>query len=477
MSARRAVWEVARRELVERSRSRVLRVSLVLLLVLGVGAAVAAARLTGTHPTDDVGLVGSRSAAFARAIDAEARLAGRRAHLHMLRTEAQAARAVRSGALDAALVGTDRILVKGSRSQAAVRVLQQAIAAQLTIERLRRMGLDRTRALSLLSPPALPVDVLAPRPAGYDRNQGLIAIGLIALLMSLVFTGQAVAQGVTEEKSSRVVELLLTAVTPRRLLAGKVLGMGVLGILMLSLTGLAALAAGALAGGQGLPSAAPETVALILLWFVLGYAFYSVAFAMVGALVSRQEDLNTAMLPVNALLLGAFYLALIVANTSPNGTFARVVAFLPPFSPLVVPGRVVLGNMGALGLIAAVALELLATAAMVVLAARVYERSILHIGAPVKLRLAVAQGLGLPAPAAASSLEPPHGRSAPTVASGRERLSGHRAQTALRAGAIALLVAGVAVGFGHPVGIAAAVVGVLLAVAAGRRRPRDAHRR
>ena len=99
------------------------------------------------------------------------------------------------------------------------------------------------------------------------------------------------APSVTEEKSSRVVELLLTTLSPRRLLAGKVLGIGLLGLAQLLLAGGAALAAGQLAGGAGLPSAAPEAVALVLLWFVLGYVFYSVAYAAVGALVSRQEDL------------------------------------------------------------------------------------------------------------------------------------------------------------------------------------------
>ena len=77
MSARRAVWEVARRELTERSRSRALRVTLVLLLILSVGGAVAAARLSGHTPTDDIGLVGSRSVALEPAIQLQAKAAGR----------------------------------------------------------------------------------------------------------------------------------------------------------------------------------------------------------------------------------------------------------------------------------------------------------------------------------------------------------------------------------------------------------------
>jgi ABC-2 type transport system permease protein len=122
-----------------------------------------------------------------------------------------------------------------------------------------------------------------------------------------------------------------------------------------------------------------EAIALIVLWFVLGYVFYSVAFAAVGALVSRQEDLNTAILPVSAVLIASFYLAIFVVNTSPNGTVARVAAFLPPFSPMVVPARMVLGDMNAFGLVVAIVLEILGIGAMVLLAVRAYERAILRI--------------------------------------------------------------------------------------------------
>ena len=86
MSARRAVWEVARREIVERSRSRVLQVSLAVLLIIAVGGAVAAARLRGHTPTDKIGLVGSRSVALKPAIQLEAQNSGRRVRLYQLST-------------------------------------------------------------------------------------------------------------------------------------------------------------------------------------------------------------------------------------------------------------------------------------------------------------------------------------------------------------------------------------------------------
>ncbi len=446
MSAGRAIWEVARRELVERSRSRVLRVSLVVLLVLSVGGAVAAARLTGGTPSDAIGLVGAHSVVLEPAIRLQAKAAGRKVHVRVLSAPGASA-AVRDGSIDVALFDGRRLLVKTSRTQPAVRVVEDAVAAQRVVDRLQTSGLTPAQAQSALTPVTLPVAVIEPRPRNYDRNQGLVAAGLLALFMVLVFFGQAVAQGVTEEKSSRVVELLLTTLSPRRLLAGKILGIGLLGLALLFTPAAAALAAGSLAGGAGLPSAAPEAIALILLWFVLGYIFYSVAFATVGALVSRQEDLNTAMLPVNAILIGAFYLAIFAVNTNPNGTVARIAAFLPPFAPMVVPARMVLGDMSTIAFAASITIDLLATAGLIWLAARVYERAILRIGAPVKLRRILATH--------AHQTQPPDTRTAnPRQTDTTDR--------ALRGAAIALLIASVLIGLSHIIAIALLALGLLL---------------
>jgi ABC-2 type transport system permease protein len=464
MSGRRAVWEVARRELVERSRSRAMRISVVLLLILSVGGAVAAARLTGRTPTDNIALVGARSAALRPAIQLQAKEMGRRARLHQTASSITASRWVRDGTVDVAVINASRILVKRDSSDPAVRVVRDAVAARAIIERLRNAGLTQTQALTAVSPHPLPVAVLEPNTRNTDRNRGLIVIGLLGLFTVLIFYGQAVAQGVTEEKSSRVVELLLTTVTPRRLLTGKVLGIGLLGLAQLLLAGTAALIAGQLAGGAGLPSAAPKAVALVLLWFVLGYAFYSVAFAAVGALVSRQEDLSTAVVPITLIMTGSFYVALIVANGNPNGMLAQIAAFVPPLAPMVVPARMVLGSMSAVGLVLAVAVDLLATAGLILLAARIYERAILRIGAPVKLRRLFAIGAGTTDGAGVS-----------TNADRNMRLL----DIAGRIVAVTLLVGGAAIGLGKPVAIALIVAGLLLIAALERRKrqpPRGAAR-
>jgi ABC-2 type transport system permease protein len=267
-----------------------------------------------------------------------------------------------------------------------VDVVQQAVADQETFTRFRGLGLTQDQALEATAPPPLPVAVLDPEPS--EDDQALVAIGMIALFAALVGFGNAVAVSVTEEKASRVIELLLTTMPPRRLLTGKVIGIGVLGVGEIAVVGAAALAGAQIAGGSGLPEGAAGTVALVVLWFLLGFAFYSVAFAAVGALVSRQEDLSAAVTPLTLLLSVAYWISLLAVDfgRDPHSTLAEILAFVPPVAPMIVPTLVVAGDMGALALLAAIALDIAATVGLIWIAARVYERAILRIGAPVSLR-------------------------------------------------------------------------------------------
>jgi len=472
MSARRAVWEVARRELVERSRSRVMRIWVVVLVLISAGGAVAVVKLSGHTPTDNVGIVGTWPPRLQSAIRAQEHTAGRRVRFRAYATAAAASHAVRDGSVAVALVSSHRAVVDTNRSHPAVQVMRAALSAQAMLDQLHRAGLTEAQVSRALVAPPLTVDVLQPGAREAERDKGLVAVGLMALLIVLVFYGQAVAQGVTEEKSSRVVELLLTTVSPRRLLTGKIVGIGLLGLAQLLLAGGTALLAAKAAGGARIPPTAPQTVLLVVIWFVLGYVFYSVAFAAAGALVSRQEDLQTAMLPVNVLLVGAFYFAVIVVNADPNGIAARATAFVPPLAPMVVPTRMVVGDMGALEFAATIAIDLIATVGLVALAARVYERAILHTGAPLSLRRVFARSAprtsGLPATTEEVTSMNTSEDSAGPKPTQRARLT----EFGLRMAAVVLLIAGVAIGLHHIIAVALVAAGlVLVAVAeAGKHR-------
>lgn len=437
MNARRQIWEVARRELAERWRSRAMRMSSAILLVLVVASAVAATIADGGAPTDDFGLVGERAVPLAPALRLAGRADDRRARIHLLRGRGAAERAVREGDIDVAIID-GRLVAKRSRSGAAVRVAQRAVAGRRTVRRLRAAGLTRRQALEAIAPRPLPVEVLDASARDRERNTGMLGVGVLILFATLVIYGQSVASSVTQEKSSRVIELLLTSLSPRRLLAGKVVGVGALGVTQVAAVCAAGLISARIAGGEGLPPSAPGTVALVVVWFVLGFSLYSVAYAALGALVSRQEDLEATTAPVNVLLIAA-YLGANAAIQDPDATWAQVAAFLPPLAPMVVPTRVVLGDMGAIGLIAAIAVELAATFLLIRVAAGIYERSILRVGAPISLRVALA-------------------------ARGAATGHGHvRVPAPLLQGvAVAALLAGAMVGTSRPVGIVLIATGLLV---------------
>ena len=138
--------------------------------------------------------------------------------------------------------------------------------------------------------------------------------------------------------------MILSAIRPSQLLAGKVIGVGLLGLVQISIIGGAGLLIALFGGDLSLPDSTAETVLLVLLYFVLGYAFYGCAFAGVASLVSRQEDSQSTTSPLLVILIGS-YLATNSALGNPEGSLAQIGTFLPPMAPMLVPGRAAQGAL------------------------------------------------------------------------------------------------------------------------------------
>jgi ABC-2 type transport system permease protein len=199
------------------------------------------------------------------------------------------------------------------------------------------------------------------------------------------YFGYWVASGVVEEKASRVVEVVLATIRPSHLLAGKILGLGLLGLLQLLVIGIVGVGAASAVGSLELDGDVLAAAGLALLWFVLGYAFYSCAFACAGAIVPRQEELQSSMTPLTTIILVSFFVAFAVIQ-DPDGTLATVSSFVPTTAPMTMPPRIALGEVPAWEVAAAVAVTIAATAVLVPLAARIYSGAILRTGSAVKLR-------------------------------------------------------------------------------------------
>lgn len=221
-----------------------------------------------------------------------------------------------------------------------------------------------------------------------DTAQGRFAVayaGALVLYFALIFGSNLIVTGVVEEKGSRIVELLLPAVPARQLMAGKVLGLGLVGTVQTALIVVPPLLVLAATGAYELPPGITFAGVAIVVAFVLGFALYAGITAGLASLVSRVEDSQAALFPLYALLVAAFLAGFPVLN-DPSGTLAQVVTFVPFTAVFVIPSRMVLVDLP-LWQVAVSALLVVATSVVVTaLAARIYEGAILRSGARVRLR-------------------------------------------------------------------------------------------
>jgi ABC-2 type transport system permease protein len=195
-----------------------------------------------------------------------------------------------------------------------------------------------------------------------------------------------VLTGVVEEKQSRVVEVVLSTIRARDLLMGKVLGIGVLGLIQLAVFVIAGVVAAVLSDRFVLPATTLGAIAMLGLWFILGYAMYATAFGFLGALASRVEEASNASMPVTMVAVISYLVSLIVVTENPSGPIATVLTFFPPSAPMVVPLRAALDAIAPWEIGLAVIITLITIYALFVIGGRVYSGAVLQTGARMKLR-------------------------------------------------------------------------------------------
>ena len=366
MSGHRVIALVARREVRERLRSRVFLASTLVMLVL-VGGSTALQGALSKEPTYNVAV----TAPVPRGLDSALQRAAKpfddaKVRLQVVASPAAGRQALAAEEVDALLLLHDDQLVFRANVDT-----QLAAVADGAVRAIRR---------HLPPAPELTAATLEPPDAEGTDAATIVAItASVLLLMSLAVYGQWVVGGVVEEKNNRVVELILSTVLPRHLLAGKVIGIGLLGFVQLLL--VAGLAATLLAVGVfDAPASLGASLALVVPWFALGYALYAVAYAAAGALASRQENADTAGQPVTYTLLAAYFLGYFAVSADSDGLLANVLTVFPLTAPLVLPARSALVGVPLWEHVLAVALVLASIYALVRFAGRVYAHGLLHSG-------------------------------------------------------------------------------------------------
>lgn len=386
-----AIRLVAGREITTRLRSKAYRVSTAVMIVLLIALTVVLKLIGGTGPDATVGVT-APNAALAVPLQVSAKALGQNVETRQV-TESQGTDAVRDGSLDALLTvdGTQlRVVVKKELDRNLANALN-VLANRLALDQqITALGGDPARVNAAVASAHVEVQPLE-QPQRYDSQQ--LVLGIIAgvlIYLSLMINGQSVAQGVVEEKTSRVVELLLATIRPWQLMAGKVLGIGTVGlvqILAIAVAGvISALATGVLTISI---SAAAGTVVWLIVWYLAGFLMYSIVFAGLGALVSRQEDVGGAVTPALMFVVAGYVVGISILPSNPGSGLVEILSVVPVFAPTLMPMRLAMGGVPAWEAVLSLGLVLVLIPVLVWLSGRIYRNAVLRTGAKVKLREAL----------------------------------------------------------------------------------------
>lgn len=380
---------VAGREVGERIRSKAFRVSAGVSLAFVLAVAILPGVLGDDGPTTyDVGVFGTGSGALVERLSEVAAFDGDVAlDVRRLAGEDEGRRLVASGDLDAA-VGDGKVVVKKSLNARLGFIVQEANRQVEGEAALAAAGVRGDAVARILAPQPLAVRAVNPQSEEESTRDGLVYFGTILLYGQLLGFGFWVASGVVEEKASRVVEVLLAKAPTSQLLAGKVAGIGLVGVVQLVGLVVIGLVAAAASGSVDLPPDTIPVAAQVVAWFLLGFALYSCLFAMAGAIASRAEELQSTTMPLTFLVMGSFFAAL---NTGgdPGGPVAHVATFIPFSAPMVLPIRVAAGEVALWEVVVSVAIVLASIAAAMRLAARIYAGGAMHLRGQLKVRQAL----------------------------------------------------------------------------------------
>ena len=323
---------------------------------------------------------------------------------------AAARRAVDAGE-DAAALGITRgpagelaftLYANGSATGRTAQLVRQAVTALAIADRLARLGVAPTAQAQLFAPAGFgvawadPARTDEPRTGVDEGADYFLGFGLtILIFMMIILYGQWVAMSVVEEKSSRVMEVILNAATPFQLLLGKVLGVGglaltqyvavvVAGVLALVLQApLAERLLGANGEGVALPAGlTPGMLGLLLVYGVLGFGLYAVLYAAAGSLVSRQEDVNQAVMPMTLMATGGYLVATYSATGLLNlrEDWLAILSQVPFLSPFLMLSRIT-GGQAVPGEVAlSIVLLVASIVAAAWLAGRIYAAGVLLYG-------------------------------------------------------------------------------------------------
>ena len=292
---------------------------------------------------------------------------------------------MRDKKVDVLLVDGGRLKWRTSSDSTLTAAIAGAIQAVHIRAQADRLGISAGQLAQLLVPVTLTSRTLgAAHTTDKDANTvGFIAVGFLYLAIS--FYAGFVLTGVVQEKANRVAEVLLARMPAREILAGKVLGIGAVGLAQLAVIAVSAGVTVAAMGNANAPSIPGDVLAWTCLWFVLGYLFYSVMYAALGATTSRIEDAQAAIAPITGLMLLSYF-GVIYAEENPDALLTVLLSYFPPTAPVVMTYRVAVHAVPSWQMLTSAAFMVLAMWGLIRLAGQIYSGALLRFGGRVPLR-------------------------------------------------------------------------------------------
>lgn len=390
-SSANTITTVAAREVAVTMRTKSIIISLVitLLVALGIIGGVTYFKNKNEGEVDTLAVVDMAPESF----DSES-LKGEK-----VKDRAEAEQKVKDGDAKAALVpmkpgdGTKgwELLFDGLPNMQLAGQVEAIVAANATNYGLAQMNVD-PQELAKVTPNAEVTHVNISSSDGSDGEGDFIAIitvlagTMIIMFIITLFAGN-IGGRVTEEKSSRVVEIVLSSVRPLDFLAGKLIGNTVFGLLasflIIGIAGAALFFSGLLDGFEFDWTVVP----LLLLSMILGLAFFGSLYAAAGAMVQRTEDLQSTQAPILILVMATIYVPMF-GYMNIDATWMQVMAWVPPFSAGVAPLQFAAGNMSLGMVLLSYALFAVVTVAVLWFVARIYRNAILNNGRKLTWRQA-----------------------------------------------------------------------------------------
>lgn len=379
MTGRSALWLVAGREIRQALRGKAFWIVGGLLLLASAAGMVVPELLSDDDSTRYEVTVVDASDSLAAALEQAVRAIGGEVEVSEAADAAQARARVDADAADVAVVlGAEPVIfVKAGEHDRLMGAVRQALVTDALTAGMIEAGVSEGEARAVLEGPSVRVEELDTEGAARQGAAFILALAMYLLLLMLMMS---VANGTAVEKANRISEVLLAIVKPGALLFGKVLGVGVIGLLTLA-CGVAPMLVKMAVGGD-LPEGIGGALAGGGAWFVLGTALYLVLAGALGAMVERQEEAGTVVAPLSVLLVVAY----LVGGSAPETVPAQVMAYVPLTSPMAMPPRIAVGAASGLEMAISLGLSVLAVAVVARVGATVYQRAIVRTGRRLKLR-------------------------------------------------------------------------------------------